>query len=596
MGFIICPNCGGKVSTTIFICSHCQYEFEKKVCPDCNEVCNSVCDECPTCGHEFVNKKICPDCNEPCNEDCNECPTCGHEFAKMNQDINNDSISAGENNKNINEGVIAEPKVEEVETKNEETIDVAPLSLADEILDEDDSEIETVEMINEEPLAESKEEDLEETTVLAKNEEPVNQNLNVDKVETTNDEIKNEEQVQEEKIPFVAAASTISHENNINNNVNQNNGYTNNNQYYNNQNMNYNQYNQNNGYTNNNQYYNNQNNYQYGNYYNQPQNNDKIDKSINFKPGQRRIINIVSCFIAFVAAILLVIGSVGDVFKYTDGETISMMYYFGKMNDHLPTEYFGGYMTFDNIVYCVMLVMVVIILIKSIINFSDSFSKEKRINTTGYGGFLSIILLHLFSASMMLYTDLSFGYGSILIIVSMILFMLSALYNEITYRLFSHEKISSTIITVFKYVFISLIIVFLSNIMGQGLVYTGWDPSYKEPFVGVLGYSSGENTGKTAMFATFTQISMIAAAIILASFIGKASGSRKGFGSLIALPIVSIILFIAGIVFVNINYPDLSFSTSFYVYLSVMFTFVIGCIILEGVDKSIRNKKNYNRF
>ena len=54
MAIVICPSCGGKVSTTRTTCSHCGYDFEaKKVCPECEESIDATARECPVCGYLF---------------------------------------------------------------------------------------------------------------------------------------------------------------------------------------------------------------------------------------------------------------------------------------------------------------------------------------------------------------------------------------------------------------------------------------------------------------------------------------------------------------------------------------------------------------
>lgn len=58
MAVVICPSCGGKVSTTRSTCIHCGYEFEaKKVCPECDEQVDANASECPSCGYVFNNSE-----------------------------------------------------------------------------------------------------------------------------------------------------------------------------------------------------------------------------------------------------------------------------------------------------------------------------------------------------------------------------------------------------------------------------------------------------------------------------------------------------------------------------------------------------------
>ena len=55
MAILICPSCGGKVSSTRTTCIHCGYEFTaKKTCPECEEVIDYNVRECPICGYEFT--------------------------------------------------------------------------------------------------------------------------------------------------------------------------------------------------------------------------------------------------------------------------------------------------------------------------------------------------------------------------------------------------------------------------------------------------------------------------------------------------------------------------------------------------------------
>ena len=63
MGIMICPECGGKVSTTRTSCFHCGYDFtctqNKFHCPECNAEIDQNVTVCPECGYnlkEQVNK------------------------------------------------------------------------------------------------------------------------------------------------------------------------------------------------------------------------------------------------------------------------------------------------------------------------------------------------------------------------------------------------------------------------------------------------------------------------------------------------------------------------------------------------------------
>ena len=56
MGIRICPECGGKVSTSRNECIHCGYVFPAtKVCPDCEESIDVSAKVCPICGYIFEN-------------------------------------------------------------------------------------------------------------------------------------------------------------------------------------------------------------------------------------------------------------------------------------------------------------------------------------------------------------------------------------------------------------------------------------------------------------------------------------------------------------------------------------------------------------
>ena len=54
MGIRVCPDCGGKVSTSRKECIHCGYVFPAtKICPDCEESVDIGAKECPICGCIF---------------------------------------------------------------------------------------------------------------------------------------------------------------------------------------------------------------------------------------------------------------------------------------------------------------------------------------------------------------------------------------------------------------------------------------------------------------------------------------------------------------------------------------------------------------
>ena len=64
MAIVICPSCGGKVSSTRTTCMHCGYEFTaKKTCPECEETIDYNVRECPICGYEFNDVPITVDGN-----------------------------------------------------------------------------------------------------------------------------------------------------------------------------------------------------------------------------------------------------------------------------------------------------------------------------------------------------------------------------------------------------------------------------------------------------------------------------------------------------------------------------------------------------
>ena len=57
MAIIICPECGGKVSTTLKECPHCNYRFnDTKICPECGEEIDINLSKCPICGFVLENE------------------------------------------------------------------------------------------------------------------------------------------------------------------------------------------------------------------------------------------------------------------------------------------------------------------------------------------------------------------------------------------------------------------------------------------------------------------------------------------------------------------------------------------------------------
>ena len=58
MAIRICPECGGKCTTTRNDCIHCGYIFDdnKKKCPECGELIDSKLTQCPVCGYEFEHQ------------------------------------------------------------------------------------------------------------------------------------------------------------------------------------------------------------------------------------------------------------------------------------------------------------------------------------------------------------------------------------------------------------------------------------------------------------------------------------------------------------------------------------------------------------
>jgi len=55
MAIRICPECGGKCTTTRKDCPHCGYIFkEEKKCPECEEMIDASASICPVCGYYFL--------------------------------------------------------------------------------------------------------------------------------------------------------------------------------------------------------------------------------------------------------------------------------------------------------------------------------------------------------------------------------------------------------------------------------------------------------------------------------------------------------------------------------------------------------------
>ncbi len=55
MAIITCPECGGKLSSTVSACVHCGCVIT--VCPECNAACIGNQSECKNCGYQFQTVK-----------------------------------------------------------------------------------------------------------------------------------------------------------------------------------------------------------------------------------------------------------------------------------------------------------------------------------------------------------------------------------------------------------------------------------------------------------------------------------------------------------------------------------------------------------
>ena len=64
MSIVLCPECGGKVSTTRKTCPHCGFDFSKTnndikfVCPECGAELELGVAVCPECGFVFDENKV----------------------------------------------------------------------------------------------------------------------------------------------------------------------------------------------------------------------------------------------------------------------------------------------------------------------------------------------------------------------------------------------------------------------------------------------------------------------------------------------------------------------------------------------------------
>ena len=64
MSIVLCPECGGKVSTTRKTCPHCGFDFSKTnndikfLCPECESELELGVAVCPECGFVFDENKV----------------------------------------------------------------------------------------------------------------------------------------------------------------------------------------------------------------------------------------------------------------------------------------------------------------------------------------------------------------------------------------------------------------------------------------------------------------------------------------------------------------------------------------------------------
>lgn len=55
-----------------------------RLCPECGGKCTTTRDDCPHCGYVFPKKKKCPECESEIDDNLKECPECGYTFNQGN--------------------------------------------------------------------------------------------------------------------------------------------------------------------------------------------------------------------------------------------------------------------------------------------------------------------------------------------------------------------------------------------------------------------------------------------------------------------------------------------------------------------------------
>ncbi len=406
MGIMICPNCGGKVSTTRSDCPHCNYVFKKKICPDCNEEVLEDVKECPVCGHYFdevvkeENSEIINKHTENLNSDLNE-PKTNNDLIESKNEDNNSSLCSCPYCGSTNYLMIG---------KNYYLCTLCRMKFNSSANDDQSFK---KEIIQQEEVHEKLK---EETIIVDKNLATTEENV-IQKNLTNN----------EEKVSVITEKQDTNTKK-LNHNSQDN---SKNNQIVSNEKKDFNIEKTSTNYT-----------------------------KINF------IFNIIITAVLSISFILLIIGCFANV---EDSEYGSAMSYYtvglAYRLDHSNVIIEKIHLIFDEIVFFSMVICIVLLVVFNILSIVKFYKNKTELNLNSKIYFLIPVIMHLILFIIFMGTN-NIEFGSVSLLIGLILYILSVISNEVFYLIKEKGISKATILFIIRRTslfILSILAIFMLN-------------------------------------------------------------------------------------------------------------------------------------
>ena len=521
MGIMICPNCGGKVSTTRSDCPHCNYVFKKKICPDCNEEVLEDVKECPVCGHYFdevvkeENSEIINKHTENLNSDLNGPKTDNDLIESKNEDNNSSLCSCpycGSTDylmigKNYYLCTLCRMKFNS--SANEDQ------SFKKEIIQQEEAH----EKLKEETIIVDKNLATTEENVIQKNLTNNEEKVSVitEKQDTNTEKLKEETIIVDKKL--AKTEENVIQKNLTNNEENvsvitekTSSNYT----------------------------------------------------KINF------IFYIIITAVLSISFILLIIGCFANVEDSEYGNAMS--YYTVGLADRLDYSNVTIekiHLIFDEIIFFSMVICIVLLVVFNILSIVKFYKNKTELNLNSKIYFLIPVIMHLILFMIYMGTN-NIEFGSVSLLIGLILYILSVISNEVFYLIKEKGISKATILFIIRRTslfILSILAIFMLNNTFVDYYH------YENPLMSLLIF--GEPGATFLCYFSF----VIGLALLVVSISFEFNRNKFKLVHYIPLVLGYVLLFVGMISVYSLDTGYL--SSSFFVFLSLEFVFISAIIVID---------------